>query len=89
MKVSEEIDDVVVVKIEPVVGKSREVLKVSFHGTVLDGEPVLGNVEGVERDDRGGSGYVDQQVFERKRSAQLRHLFEERSTIKYLLKKAF
>jgi hypothetical protein len=74
VKVSEEINDIVVVEIEPVVGKSRKVLKMSLHGTVLDGETVLGDVEGVEGADRGGSGYVDQQVFERKRPAQLRYL---------------
>jgi len=77
VKVSEEIDNVVVVEIEPVIGKSREVLKVSLHGTVFNWETLLGDVEGVERADRGGSGYVNQQVFERKGPAQLCHLLME------------
>ena len=67
MEVSEEVDDVVVIKILSMIGQCGEILKMAFHGSVLDGESTL-DVEGELSCDWRRDGDVDEQIFDRQRS---------------------
>ena len=68
VKVTEKVYDVIVGEVEPVVGQGGKVLDVTLHGPVLDGELVVGHVEGVHGREGRGSGNIDQQVLHRQRS---------------------
>ena len=68
VKVTEKVDDVIVGKVEPVIGQGGKVLDVTLHGPVLDGELVVGHVEGVPGREGRGSGNVNQQVLDRQRT---------------------
>ena len=67
MEVSEEVDDVVVIKMLSMIGQCGEILKMAFHGSVLDGESTL-DVEGELSCDWRRDGDVDEQIFDRQRA---------------------